>query len=151
MSALDHQPVIIGGGARRADGGARRRPRPVRLLCAGGLGGGAASAWAQGGLAAAIGAEDSPALHIADTLAAGAGLCDGAAVRRIVDGRPGLDRVSARAAARGSTAMPRRQLALGLEAAHQRRAHPARQGDQTGAEIMRALIAAARATAIDRF
>ena len=36
--------------------------------------------YAQGGIAAAIGHDDSPELHLADTLAAGAGLCDRAAV-----------------------------------------------------------------------
>ena len=39
-----------------------------------------ASDWAQGGIAAAITSEDSPRLHFADTLQAGAGLCDPAAV-----------------------------------------------------------------------
>ena len=48
-----------------------------------------ASRWAQGGLAAAIGADDSPALHRSDTLAAGAGLCEPAAVDCLVQQAPG--------------------------------------------------------------
>jgi L-aspartate oxidase len=40
-----------------------------------------ASAWAQGGIAAALGPGDSPALHAADTLAASDGLADPEAVR----------------------------------------------------------------------
>jgi L-aspartate oxidase len=44
--------------------------------------------YAQGGIAAAIGPDDSPDLHAADTLAAGDGLCDEAAVRVLVDEGP---------------------------------------------------------------
>jgi L-aspartate oxidase len=45
----------------------------------------AATRYAQGGIAAVLGPPDSPAGHLADTLAAGAGLCDPAAVRVLVD------------------------------------------------------------------
>src|SRR5215216_4554677 len=44
--------------------------------------------YAQGGLSAAVGADDSPALHAADTLTAGAGLSDPEAVARLVEGAP---------------------------------------------------------------
>ena len=44
--------------------------------------------YAQGGIAAAIGPDDSPELHLADTLAAGAGLCDEAAVDLLVHEGP---------------------------------------------------------------
>jgi L-aspartate oxidase len=53
------------------------------------------TAYAQGGIAAALGAGDSPALHHKDTLAAGAALCDAEAVQVLVEegpwrrGRPG--------------------------------------------------------------
>lgn len=47
-----------------------------------------ASDWAQGGIAAAIALEDSPALHFEDTIKAGAGLCDEAAVRFLVENAP---------------------------------------------------------------
>ena len=43
------------------------------------------SYWAQGGLAAALAPDDSPDRHAADTLAAGRGLCRGAAVRALVE------------------------------------------------------------------
>ena len=46
--------------------------------------------YAQGGVAAAIGDGDSPALHAADTIAAGDGLCDERAVQVLVDEGPGL-------------------------------------------------------------
>ncbi len=49
-----------------------------------------ATRWAQGGVAAVLGGdEDSTDLHLADTLAAGAGLCDEEAVRILVDEGPG--------------------------------------------------------------
>src|ERR687890_2828230 len=44
--------------------------------------------YAQGGLSAAVGADDSPALHAVDTLAAGAGLSDPEAVAQLVEGAP---------------------------------------------------------------
>ena len=48
-----------------------------------------ATRWAQGGVAAALGGDvDSADLHLADTLAAGAGLCDAEAVRVLVDEGP---------------------------------------------------------------
>src|SRR6202045_2561206 len=47
-----------------------------------------ATAYAQGGIAAALGAGDSPALHRRDTLAAGAALCDAAAVEVLVEEGP---------------------------------------------------------------
>ena len=47
---------------------------------------------AQGGIAAAIGASDSPELHFKDTIAAGAGLCDEEAVHILVNDAP--DRIA---------------------------------------------------------
>jgi L-aspartate oxidase len=75
------------------------------------------TAYAQGGIAAAVGPGDSPAQHIADTLAAGDGLCDEAAVRVLCEDGPRYVReLMAWGAAfdRG----PDGALALGLEAAH---------------------------------
>ena len=50
---------------------------------------GSATSWAQGGLAAVWDASDSLDAHVADTLAAGAGLCDEAVVRDLVASAPG--------------------------------------------------------------
>jgi L-aspartate oxidase len=47
-----------------------------------------ATSWAQGGIAAVVGTNDSFELHFADTIAAGAGLCDPGAVRVLVDEAP---------------------------------------------------------------
>ncbi|HEY1857395.1 L-aspartate oxidase [Acidocella sp.] len=142
--------TIIGGGIAGLMAALAAAPAPVRLLNPAGLGDGAASSWSQGGLAAAIGADDSPALHIADTLKAGAGLCDGAAVRRIVEAGPALIDFLVRSGVRFDRDAAQ-NLARGLEAAHQRPRILHANGDQTGAEIMRALISAARATASIEF
>ncbi|MBW8857252.1 MAG: FAD-dependent oxidoreductase, partial [Bradyrhizobium sp.] len=76
ISALNNRPVIIGGGAAGLMTALQMAPEPVLLLSKAPLGAEASSLWAQGGLAAAMGGDDNPALHLADTLAAGAGLCD---------------------------------------------------------------------------
>jgi len=132
--------IIIGGGIAGLMAALAASPRPVTLLNPAPLGFGAASAMSQGGLAAACGMDDSVALHVADTLAAGAGLCDRAAVARIVGAGPALvDRLL-----RLGVQFDRRNdggLALGLEAAHSRPRILHGNGDQTGAEIMRTLVA----------
>jgi L-aspartate oxidase len=138
MTPLDNRPVIIGAGAAGLMAALCLAPRPVTVLCAGKLGTNAASFWAQGGIAAAIGPDDSPASHAADTIAAGAGLCDPDVVARMVAAGPWVIEFLRRAGARFGEG-------LGLEAAHSRRRiiHAA---DATGAEVMRVLIEAVRAT-----
>jgi L-aspartate oxidase len=107
-----------------------------------------ATRWAQGGVAAALGGddEDSTDLHLADTLAAGAGLCDGDAVRVLVDEGPG--RVN-ELIALGAVFDRNREgkLLLSREGGHSvaRVVHAG--GAATGAEIERALVDAVRATA----
>jgi L-aspartate oxidase len=135
---MNNHPVIIGAGAAGLMTALCLAPRRVTLLCGGALGTSAASAWAQGGIAAAIGADDSFAQHEADTTAAGAGLCDAAVVRRIIEGGPAVIEFLRRHGAQfGAT--------LGLEAAHSRR-RIVHAKDATGAEVMRVLIRAVRAT-----
>ena len=92
---------------------------------------------AQGGIAAAVGPDDSPEQHIADTLAAGDGLCDEGAVRVLCEEGPRYAReLMAWGAAfdRG----PDGELELGLEAAHSRR-RVLHARDATGRGIGRAL------------
>ena len=143
ISALNNRPVIIGGGAAGLMTALQMAPEPVLLLSKAPLGAEASSLWAQGGLAAAMGGDDDPALHLADTLAAGAGLCDEAVARRIVDAAP----AAVEHLARLGVAFDRRpdgSWRLGLEAAHGRNRIVHATGDGTGREIMRALIAAVR-------
>jgi L-aspartate oxidase len=93
--------------------------------------------YAQGGIAAAIGADDSPELHAADTIRAGDGLCDEQAVRVLVGEGPRYVRELISWGARFDRDA-HGELALGLEAAHSVR-RILHAGDATGREIGRAL------------
>ncbi len=97
-----------------------------------------ASDWAQGGIAAAIAPQDSPSLHIEDTIHAGVGLCDAKAVEFLAKQAPSciqsLVKLGVAFDRHGS------QLALTLEAAHSRHRvlHAA---DTTGREVITTLTA----------
>ncbi len=106
----------------------------------------ATTRWAQGGVAAVLGGDpDSTDLHLADTLAAGAGLCDVDAVRVLVDEGPIARPRAHRARRRCSTATPTASSQLAREGGHSlpRIVHAG--GAATGAEIERALVDAVRA------
>ena len=105
-----------------------------------------ATAYAQGGIAAALGAGDSPELHRRDTLAAGAALCDAAAVEVLVEEGPDRVRELVTAGAHFDRDLSGK-LDLGREAAHSRRRIVHSHGDQTGAEVARTLIERVRASA----
>src|SRR5213593_4548673 len=68
--------VIVGGGLAGLFCALKLAPRPVTVISAAPLGQGASTAWAQGGVAAAVAEGDSPEAHAADTIAVGAGLVD---------------------------------------------------------------------------
>ena len=102
-----------------------------------------ATAYAQGGIAAALGAGDSPDLHRQDTLAAGAALCDAAAVQVLVEEGPARVRELQAAGARFDLD-PDGDFKLGKEAAHSRHRIVHAHGDQTGAEVARTLVAKVR-------
>jgi L-aspartate oxidase len=78
-----------------------------------------ASDWAQGGIAAAIAPEDSPSLHLQDTLKAGAGLCEMDAVNQLV--HQGAECIQALVNLGVPFDQHQGQLALTLEAAHSQR------------------------------
>ncbi|KIL34968.1 aspartate oxidase [Cohnella kolymensis] len=93
--------------------------------------------YAQGGIAAVISEEDSPDFHREDTLIAGAGLCDAAAVDVLVhDGPKGVEQLI-----KFGTHFDEEdgRLALTQEGAHSRRRILHANGDATGFEIVRAL------------
>ncbi|MDA9207875.1 L-aspartate oxidase [Octadecabacter sp.] len=131
--------LIIGAGLGALYAALKLAPRPVVLISPETLGEGASSAWAQGGVAAAMDEDDSPDSHARDTVKAGAGTVDpdvadlvtGDARRYILDltemGTP-FDRT-----ADGDYVMSR-------EAAHSFARVVRVKGDQAGAQIMAALI-----------
>lgn len=114
----------------------------VALFCKGAAVGGASS-WAQGGMAAVVAAEDSEDDHIEDTLRAGRGLCDPAAVAAIVRGGGAavawLEQQGV-AFARGKSGA----FELGREGGHGRR-RIVHVSDATGAALVDALFAKVQA------
>ena len=100
------------------------------------------TAWAQGGIAAVIDAADTTASHITDTLVAGAGLCDEPAVRQIVEAGPARIRELIDWGMRFD--LKSGALALGQEGAHSRPRILHADGDATGRELARCLLAKAQ-------
>ncbi len=137
--------VIIGAGLAAIYAALKLAPRPVVMISPEPLGSGASSAWAQGGVAAAMAPTDSAEAHADDTIRAGAGsvlrevaeFVTRAAQDHVLDLSElgtGFDRT-----ADGGFVQSR-------EAAHSAARVVRVKGDQAGAEIMRALIAALRQT-----
>jgi len=138
-------PVIIGGGLAGLSAALALAPKPVVVLGRPSATAMTSSELAQGGIAAAMGRDDSLRLHEQDTLAAGAGLCDPRAVRSIIeDGPKAIERLITQGVVfdRGADG----HLDLGLEGAHVRRRVVHANGDATGAAVMKALVARVRAT-----
>lgn len=137
--------VVIGAGLAGLFTALRLSPLPVTVVAAAPLGEGASSAWAQGGIAAAVGEGDAPERHAADTIAAGGGLVDAHVAETVAVEAP------ARIADLLRYGVPfDRDLAghfvLSREAAHSESRIVRVSGDRAGAAIMQALIAAVRAT-----
>jgi len=113
------------------------------IVAAGAPLGDGASWLAQGGIAAAIGAGDAPALHAADTLRVSAGLASAKVAAIVTEAAPG--RVDwLREAGVQFDRGPGGELALGREAGHGRNRIVHAGGDRTGAAVMQALTATVR-------
>ena len=141
--AGDARILIVGAGLAGLFLALRLAPRPCTVISPAPLGQAASSAWAQGGLAAALHPQDSPEQHAADTVAAGAGLVEPAIAKLIAEDGPKRVR-DLIALGVPFDRTPEGHLALSLEAAH---SHPrvARvAGDLAGKAIMGALTAAVR-------
>ena len=80
--------VVIGGGIAGLMTALALAPRQVMLLTKAPLGFEASSVLAQGGIAASIGSDDDASRHLADTLAAGDGLCDDVIAAAILAAAP---------------------------------------------------------------
>jgi L-aspartate oxidase len=124
---------------------AARRGLSVLVLTKGELSH-SATRYAQGGVAAALAAPDAPALHLADTLTAGAGLCDVEAVHILVNEGPDCVRELAALGAHFDTepSSDGPALLLAREGGHSLARVVHAGGDATGAEIERALVEAVR-------
>jgi L-aspartate oxidase len=138
--------VVIGTGVAGLAAGlaaARSGRRVVVCSKAAEKAGATATHYAQGGIAVVLpDTDDSVEAHVADTVAAGAGLCDPAAVTSIVsDGYRAVSELVG-AGARFDEALPGR-WALTREGGHSRRRIIHAGGDATGAEVQRALDRAA--------
>src|SRR5580698_4868133 len=137
--------VIVGGGLAGLFCALKLSPRTVTVISAAPLGQGASTAWAQGGIAAAVAEGDSAEAHAADTVAVGAGLVDetialgiareaGARIHDLLRYGVPFDRDL------------EGRLAVGREAAHSARRIVHVQGDMAGKAIIAALIDAVRKT-----
>lgn len=137
--------VIVGAGLGALYAALKLAPHPVLVISPERLGAGASSAWAQGGVAAAMDPLDSAEAHARDTLRAGAGTVDPEVARRVTEearahildltdlGTP-FDR-----SATGGYVLSR-------EAAHSFARVVRIRGDQAGAGLMRAVVAQVRET-----
>src|SRR3954447_15390177 len=84
----DADVVVVGSGIAGLVAALRARSYGRVLLVTKALLDDGSTRWAQGGIAAALAADDSPEAHLADTLTAGVGLCSEAAVRVLVNEGP---------------------------------------------------------------
>ena len=138
--------IIVGAGLGALYAALKLAPRPVLVISPETLGEGASSAWAQGGVAAAMAASDSAEAHALDTISAGAGTVSPEIARLVTDearqhileltnlGTP-FDRDAS-----GGYVMSR-------EAAHSEARVVRVKGDQAGREIMQTLVGAVRKSA----
>ncbi|HEX7882153.1 MAG TPA: L-aspartate oxidase [Afipia sp.] len=137
--------IIVGGGLAGLFCALKLAPRPVTVISAAPLGEGASSAWAQGGIAAAVAEGDSAEAHAADTIAVGGGIVDenvalalareaGARIHDLLQYGVPFDRDL------------EGRLAVSREAAHSARRIVHVQGDMAGKAIIAALIEAVRKT-----
>jgi L-aspartate oxidase len=137
--------IVVGGGLAGMLTALDLRPLRTALVSYKKLGEMTSSAWAQGGIAAAVGDDDSPALHAADTVAAGAGLVEAHVAARLAADAPHAIEELASLGVRFDRTDPE-HYALSREGAHSRRRILRAGGDATGAELVRAVEIAVRET-----
>jgi L-aspartate oxidase len=141
----DGAVLIIGAGLAGLFLALKLAPRRCVVLSPAPVGQAASSAWAQGGLAAALAPEDSPESHAADTVNAGAGLVDPVIAMLIATEGPARVRDLLEIGVPFDK-NPDGSLALSMEAAHSHARVARVAGDLAGREIMASLIKAVRAS-----
>lgn len=144
MQSIDTGRVLIVGAGLAAHYAALKlAPRPVLMISPEPLGEGASSAWAQGGVAAAMDPRDSAAAHARDTVRAGAGTVDPTVAEEVTaEARAHILDLTGLGTPFDRTAQG--DYVLSREAAHSFARVVRVRGDQAGAEIMRALTAQVR-------
>lgn len=137
--------IIIGGGLAGLFCALKLAPKAVTVLAAAPIGRGASSAWAQAGIAAAVGAGDTVESHVNDTIIAGDGIVDEQIIRMMAS--EASDRIFDLL----GYGVPfdrdlEGHLAVSREAAHSQSRIVRVKGDMAGRAIMEALVAAVRKT-----
>jgi L-aspartate oxidase len=139
---IHNGPLVIGAGLAGLSVALHAAPANVLVLAPVALGKACSSAWAQGGIAAALSSEDSPAEHERDTIAAGAGIVDRKAARTLTEMGPDVVRgLNAMGAPFDHT--PDGGFVLNREAAHSRARVARVGGDLAGKAILEAVVAKA--------
>ena len=142
--------LIIGAGLAGIFTALKMQPRPVTIMSAGKRNQGAASAWAQGGIAAPIGPEDSIDAHAHDTLSAGAGLVDSKIAHLLAaEAEARIDDLCNLGVPFSTDAHG--NLKLGREAAHSQNRIIGVSGDRAGHEVMQTLLRSAESNPAIRF
>ncbi|NUU22399.1 MAG: L-aspartate oxidase [Streptomycetaceae bacterium] len=140
--------IVVGSGVAGLTAALRARQSGSVLVVTKAVLNEGSTRWAQGGVAAALGAGDTPEQHMQDTLVAGAGLCDEDAVRVLADEGPdAVRRLMAVGAEFDRDAEGR--ILLTREGGHLRNRIVHAGGDATGAEISRALVQAVHEAGIE--
>jgi L-aspartate oxidase len=133
--------LVVGAGLAGLSAALAAAPRKTLVLTDAPLSHGCSSAWAQGGMAAALSDGDSAERHAADTVAAGAGLVDPTMARLLTEEGPAAVRALADLGAPFDRT-PDGAFAQSLEAAHSRPRVARVKGDQAGKAIMDVVITA---------
>ncbi|MGJ8597342.1 L-aspartate oxidase [Sulfitobacter sp.] len=137
--------IIVGAGLGALYAALKLAPRPVVMISPERLGEGASSAWAQGGVAAAMDAADSAQSHASDTVKAGDGTVDQDIADLVTqDARTHILNLTALGTPFDRTKSG--DYVMSREAAHSFARVVRVKGDQAGAEIMAALIERVRET-----
>ncbi len=137
--ARDVDVVVLGSGAAGLSAALAVRPVRTVLVVTKDVLAAGSTAWAQGGLAGVLDPADSLENHVRDTLAAGAGLCDEAVVRDLVEEAPKSIRYLMRLGAAFDPVEGGEDVALTREGGHSHHRIVHSGGDRSGAEVQRTL------------